>query len=110
VEEAALLGPANPAEGIAAGVCAWEHGFVFRALRLQAGATIPEHTRSEEEVIFVQRGQLQVEVDGQALQMKQGDTFTTPIGSSRSFANKGSEACICYITRRGNQPAAPVFA
>ncbi len=109
VEEAALLGPANPEEGISTGVYAWEHGFVFRALRLQPGAAIPAHTRSEEEVIFIQQGQLQVEVNGQALQMKQGDTFTTPIGSSRSFSNKGSEGCICYITRRGNQPAAPVF-
>jgi quercetin dioxygenase-like cupin family protein len=109
VEEAALLGPANPAEKTRAGPCSWDHGFVFRALRMQPGANIPSHRRSEEEVIFVLEGQLSIEVDGQQINLGRGDTFTTPIGSKRSFSNSGDPECICYITRRGNQPAAPQF-
>jgi quercetin dioxygenase-like cupin family protein len=109
VEEAALLGPANPAENTAAGTCSWDHGFVFRAIRMQPGAQIPSHRRSEEEVIFVLAGQLSIEVENQPIIVARGDTFTTPIGSKRSFSNTGDTECICYITRRGNQPAAPQF-
>lgn len=109
VEEAALLGPANPAENTPAGICAWDHGFVFRALQLQPGATIPRHQRAEEEVIFVQEGALSIEVNGEYLDLSTGDTFTTPIGSSRAFINNSPKECVCYITRRGKQPAAPLF-
>jgi len=109
VEEAALLGPANPAENTAAGICSWDHGFVFRAIRMQPGAQIPSHLRSEEEVIFVLAGQFTINVEGQQIEMTSGDTFTTPIGCKRSFSNAGDAECICYITRRGNQPAAPQF-
>jgi quercetin dioxygenase-like cupin family protein len=109
VEEAALLGPANAKEKTDAGICSWNHGFVFRALRLQAKAQIPAHRRAEEEVIFVLEGELSIEIDGQTLILAAGDTFTTPIDATRSFINHGDEACICYITRRGDLPKAPLF-
>jgi quercetin dioxygenase-like cupin family protein len=109
VEEAALLGPGNPAESLPDGHLAWPHGFVLRALRLSPGAAIPAHRRHEEEVIFVQRGELVVNVDGEALILAPGDTFTTPIGAVRSISNNGVESCTAYVTRRGDQPAAPEF-
>jgi quercetin dioxygenase-like cupin family protein len=109
IEESALLGPANAAESLPDGHLAWPHEFVLRALRLAPASFIPAHRRREEEVIFVQHGELQVEVDGSALALGPGDTFTTPIGAVRSFANNGVEPCIVYVTRRGDQPAAPEF-
>jgi quercetin dioxygenase-like cupin family protein len=109
VEEAALLGPANPAESIPDGQLKWPHGFVMRAIKMVPGSRVPAHTRHEEEVIFVQQGTFQVEVDGQFLSLEPGDTFTTPIGSSRAFVNPGREVCTIYITRRNDQPAAPEF-
>lgn len=109
VEEAALLGPANAVESIPDALLNWPHGFVMRALRMSPGAKIPSHRRQEEEVIFVQQGTFRIEVDGQFLELKPGDTFTTPIGSSRAFVNPGLEFCTIYITRRFDQPAAPEF-
>ena len=109
VEEVALLGPVNEAESIPEGHLSWKHGFVLRALRLAPGASIPAHIRREEEVIFVQQGECQVEVDGTRLQLAPGDTFTTPIGSERAFSNPAPKTCIIYITRRNNKPEAPEF-
>lgn len=109
VEEAALLGPANEFEAILDGQLSWKHGFVLRALKLAPKAAIPPHIRQEEEVIFVHRGELSIEVDGVSLELHKGDTFTTPIGSKRSFSNPGTKDCIIYVTRRTDQPQAPEF-
>jgi quercetin dioxygenase-like cupin family protein len=109
VEEVALLGPVNAAEGIPEAPLAWEHGFVLRALRLAPGAIVPPHIRREEEVIFVQHGECQVTVNGTKLELAPGDTFTTPIGSARAFSNLGEKVCTIYITRRNNKPEAPEF-
>ena len=110
VEEVALLGPANEAESIPDGHLSWLHGFVMRALRMAPGSTVPAHSRQEEEVIFVHRGALTVTVDGNPLNLEQGDTFTTPIGSKRTFSNQDTGDCIVYITRRHNQPEAAEFS
>jgi quercetin dioxygenase-like cupin family protein len=109
VEEAPLLGPANPLEDLGEGTLAWSHEFVLRALRLQPGAKIPPHKRSEEEVIFVLEGTLGLCANREKLTLGRGDTVTTPIGSERLFWNDGDEACIFYITRRGDHPTAPAF-
>lgn len=109
VEEVSLLGPANEAELTPQGQLGWPHGYVVRALRLAPGATIPAHVRKEEEVIFVQQGSCSLTVDGEPLGLNTGDTFSTPIGSSRAFANQGQVACTLYVTRRNNQPMAPEF-
>jgi mannose-6-phosphate isomerase-like protein (cupin superfamily) len=109
VEEVSLLGPANEAESMPAGHLGWQHGFVVRALSLAPGASIPAHIRKEEEVLFIQQGSCRITVDGESLEMNPGDSFTTPIGSRRSFSNHGQMACTLYITRRNNQPMAPEF-
>jgi len=110
LEEVALLGPCNPNESLPEGHLAREHGFVLRALRCKAGSFVPPHRRLEEEVIFVQQGALQIAVDGETVDLGKGDTFTTPIGATRSFLNNGAEPCVVYITRRGNRPSVPEFA
>ena len=110
VEEAALLGPGNEAESIPESQLSWPHGFVMRALKMAPGSVIPDHSRQEEEVIFVQKGTLEITVDGKTLEMEEGDTFTTPIGSKRTFSNSGTGNCIVYITRRGDQPEAADFS
>jgi len=109
IEEAALLGPANEAEALPGGHLGWSHEFVLRALRFTHGASVPAHRRWEEEVIFVQSGHLCVSVNGETLELGPGDTFTTPIGSSRTFTNTGAATCLAYITRRNDQPEAPEF-
>ena len=109
VEEAALLGPANAVESIPDGQLNWPHGFVMRALRMSPDSKVPAHHRQEEEVIFVQKGIFSIEVDGKTLELQAGDTFTTPIGSERTFSNQGKDVCTVYITRRHDQPQAPDF-
>jgi len=110
VEEVALLGPANEAELIPDGQLNWPHGFVMRALRLAPGSLIPAHGRQEEEVIFVQSGVFRLAIDGETLELQQGDTFTTPIGSKRTFSNHGKNDCTVYITRRTDHPKAADFS
>jgi quercetin dioxygenase-like cupin family protein len=110
VSEVSLIGGESALEGIAASKLGWKHGFVVRALKLQAGATIPLHQRAEEEVIFVHQGSLSITVDEETIQLVAGDNFTTPIGSERSFSNLSDSESICYITRRGDSPQLPVFS
>jgi mannose-6-phosphate isomerase-like protein (cupin superfamily) len=109
VQEAALLGPANPVESLPAGHLDWPHGFVLRAIRIQPGAEIPAHRRREEEVMFIQQGICTVTVDGEPLGLGTGDTFTTPIDSERAIFNKGTVPCVIYITRRNNHPREAEF-
>jgi quercetin dioxygenase-like cupin family protein len=109
VDEVALLGPASDAESLTAGHLAWPHEFVLRAIRLMPGASIPVHSRQEEEVIFVHEGGCRVTAGGESLVLGLGDTLTTPIGLARAFANEGDTPCILYVTRRGDQPGAPEF-
>jgi quercetin dioxygenase-like cupin family protein len=109
VEEVALIGDENKPEDLPASKLNWSHGFVVRALKLQNNATIPEHIRFEEEVVFVQQGQIEITVDSETLLLAKGDTFTTPIGVVRKFKQKGLGDCILYITRRNDHPKAPKF-
>jgi quercetin dioxygenase-like cupin family protein len=81
----------------------------MRALKLAPGAEVKSHRRQEEEVIFVHKGRFGLAVDGEHLELQQGDTFTTPIGSKRIFTNPGTSTSIVYITRRHDQPQAPEF-
>ena len=109
VEEAALVGAACPLEDLPASKLHWSHNFVVRALKLSQGAKVDAHIRFEEEVIFIHQGQMEITVDGETLLLEKGDTFTTPIESTRSFSHVGEQDCISYITRRTDHPAAPKF-
>lgn len=109
VEEAALVGAECPLEDLPSSKLNWSHNFVVRALKLSTGAKVNEHIRYEEEVIFVHQGQIEIAVDGETLLLEKGDTFTTPIGSTRSFKHMGAQDCILYITRRNDNPTAPKF-
>lgn len=109
VEEVALVGAESSAEDLPAGKLNWSHKFVVRGLKLAEKAKVKDHIRYEEEVIFVHQGEVNIHVDGEKLTLGKGDTFTTPIGSTRSFTQQNTEDCILYITRRHDQPQAPKF-
>ncbi|TWX53349.1 cupin domain-containing protein [Colwellia hornerae] len=109
VEEVALVGAESVAEDLPASKLNWSHKFVVRGLKLSEKAKVNDHIRYEEEVIFVHQGEVNIHVDGEKVILGKGDTFTTPIGSTRSFTQKGKEDCILYITRRHDQPQAPKF-
>jgi quercetin dioxygenase-like cupin family protein len=109
VEEVALVGAESSAEDLPASKLNWSHKFVVRGLKLAEKAKVKDHIRYEEEVIFVHQGEVNIHVDGEKLTLGKGDTFTTPIESTRSFENQGDRDCILYITRRNDQPQAPKF-
>ncbi len=109
VEEAPLVGPENSKERLTASKLNWLHDFVIRAVKFAPAANIPKHKRMEEEVIFVQHGELTIEVDGETQVLGQGDTFTTPINAARQFSNSHEGETLVYITRRSNFPVAPIF-
>lgn len=107
VAEGPVVGPASPAEGLAAGKMAWSHGFHVRRLQMQPGAHVPTHIRREEEVIFVHRGEFSISVGKQLRVLGPGDLITTPIGAPRAFANTGGTQCDVIVVRGGNAPSAP---
>jgi len=109
VEEVPLVGPKSETEDLPASKLNWSHNFVVRGLKIEKGAKVNRHIRYEEEVIFVHQGEVNINVDGEDIRLTKGDTFTTPIESTRSFENKGSSDCTLYVTRRHDQPQAPKF-
>ena len=112
VEEDALIGDVDSADGFPAGpiIGHWQHGFALRRLKLETGATVPLHARAEQEVIFVQSGTFEMNWDGGRLIMGAGDTLTVPVGLMHSFRNPASADAIAFVVRGAASPAAPVFA
>jgi quercetin dioxygenase-like cupin family protein len=107
VVERAIIGKANPAENIDAGKLAWPHGFHVRRLDLAPGGALDRHSRSEEEVVYVHRGQLAYEWDQQELVLEAGDVLTVPIGLAHGFRNASDEPAVVYVVRGGDAPSAP---
>ena len=110
VEEAPVIGPANPAEEMAAGKMSWPHGFHLRRLKMVPGSAVDSHSRLEEEVIYIQQGELAVAWRDGDLTLGEGDVLTLPKGLQRRLANPGPGAMIAYVTRGGDSPAAPQWA
>ena len=112
VEEAPLIGDVDAGDGFKAGpiVGHWKHDFTLRRLKLETGATIPMHSRSEQEVVFVQSGTLEFDWDGGKLIMGAGDTLTVPVGLMHGYRNPASADAIAFVIRGAAAPAAPIFA
>lgn len=112
VEEDPLIGDVDSEDGFKAGpiVGHWDHGFTLRRLKLETGATIPTHSRSEREVIFVQSGTLEFSWEGGKLVLGAGDTLTVPVGLMHAYRNPASADAIAFVIRGASAPAAPVFA
>lgn len=108
VSEAPILGPANPAERVPAAKMSNPHGFHFRKIVIEKSGRVPPHSRSEEEVVFVQDGTVTLFWGDKYLELEKGDTITVPKGLVRSWwaGDRGSGATI-YVVRGGNAPAAP---
>ena len=106
VEECALIGPANAAEGMSAGKMAWQHGFHLRRLRLQANAVCAPHSRADEEVLLLHEGELTVSWRGGSVTLHAGDTLTIPKALPRGFHNGGAAPVIAYVVRGGDAPSA----
>lgn len=112
VEEAPVIGDVDAQDGFAAGpiIGHWQHDFTLRRLKLETGATIPAHSRAEQEVLFVQSGTLEVTWAQGTLILGAGDTLTVPVGLTHGFRNPASADAIAFVIRGAASPAAPVFA
>jgi mannose-6-phosphate isomerase-like protein (cupin superfamily) len=111
VEECPVITPTNTRDGFEPGpiVGWWPHGFNLRCLKMATGATVPPHTRDDEEVIFVHSGTLEVQTPQGNIVMGAGDTFTTPKGLERSFRALSSDGVIAYVVRGGDEAGAVRF-
>jgi quercetin dioxygenase-like cupin family protein len=106
VEEIAVLGPANPKEGIGAGKLDWSHGFQLRRLAFKPDSGTNWHRRSEPEVLFVHSGELEVRWPAGSLRIGAGDTFTVPVGMRRSYASE--TGAIVFVVHGGDHPEPPL--
>ncbi len=109
LREYPIIGTARAEEQLAAGKMAWPHGFQLRFVAVSPGVTTSKHSRAEEEVIFVQRGELTVSLPDGDICMGSGDVLTVPIDLPRSFSNSGSETTECYVVRGGDDPQPPAI-
>jgi quercetin dioxygenase-like cupin family protein len=110
VRESAVIGPANPAEGVGAGKLGWKHGFHVRRLDIAPGASLPLHARREEEVIYLHRGALSFQWGDESLLLAEGDVLTVPPLLMHGYANRSGDPAVAYIVRGGDAPAAANWA
>ncbi len=110
IREAPIIGAASPGEGLEAGRMAWSHGFQLRYMTLAPAALTRRHTRAEEEVILMYKGQLSVDIAEGSVELGPGDVFTLPIGMPHRFANRGDERVEAYVVRGGDHPEAAIIA
>jgi len=107
--ERAIIGVANDNEGIKQAKIGWSHGFHLRDIEMQASAEIKSHRRSEEEVVIVHKGTVAVSCNNSNFTLNEGDMFTAPIDSARSYSNNGDNAVKLWVIRRGNAPEKATF-
>ncbi len=103
--ESAVIGVANPAEGMPAAPIAWAHGFQLRNLQLEPGAQSPYLTRAESEVLLVHRGNPSIEWQDGRLTLAPGDTLSLPGGVERRYRNGGAMPAAMFVVRPGDHPA-----
>lgn len=108
VFEAPLVGRLN-ADTLIQTQLNWRHGFNISGLKLQPNAKVANHIRFEEEVIFVHKGSLTIDLGEEGLILTQGDTFSVPIEQVRAYRNESLSDCILYVTRRNDYPHPPKF-
>lgn len=109
LSEFPIIGAASSVEGLAAGQMAWPHGFHLRHMTVCPDVATKEHTRAEEEVILMHKGQLSVDIADGSIELGPGDVFTIPVGTPRSFANRGTDLVEAYVVRGGDHPQAPTL-
>lgn len=109
VSEAAILGPANEAERIHAGKMSNPHGFHFRKIVFEKSGRIPPHSRSEEEVVFIQDGAVTLFWGDKYLELEKGDTITVPKTLVRSWWSNSENGVTLFVVRGGDSPAAPIW-
>jgi mannose-6-phosphate isomerase-like protein (cupin superfamily) len=110
VLEYPLVGGSNPSEPMPPGKLGWQHGFHVRAVHFASAASIPAHSRDEEEVLLMHKGQLRLRWPGGEIDLGPGDTLTVPKQLRRSYENMGSTPAEVYVVRGGDYPAPPHFA
>ncbi|MFT5136577.1 MAG: mannose-6-phosphate isomerase-like protein (cupin superfamily), partial [Arenicella sp.] len=110
VDEIAVIGVANPNEQIAAGKMQWPHGFQMRRIRIAPGAGIPKHLRSDQEVIIVQDGSIEVSTPEYDFNLNKGDLFSVPRNLPREYHNATLTYADLIVVRPGNQPTAAEFS
>lgn len=71
-------------------------GFTVSRLNLADDEATPASTSHNPEVVFVQRGRAELDINGTAISLTEGDTMTVPVGLSRSYRapGKGAELII----------------
>ena len=74
-----------------------EHGFNVLFFHLQSGSAGSSGVRHNPEVVFVQKGEINIRVDGVEISMGAGDVFTVPVGSERSYSNQSDSEAEIYL-------------
>ncbi len=104
-----IIGGASSDEGLPAGKMSWPHGFQLRYITVDPGIETQQHVRHEEEVLFVQSGQLVVALPDGEIKLGAGDVLTIPISMARSFSNPGDTVARAYVVRGGDHPRPPTI-
>jgi quercetin dioxygenase-like cupin family protein len=78
----------------------------------EPGAAVPKHTHPGEELAYVLKGEIILEIEGKPpAKLKAGDVFFVPAGTVHSAKNPGKTAAAVlatYVIEKGKPVATPV--
>jgi quercetin dioxygenase-like cupin family protein len=109
VDESPVIGAASAAEGLPAAPLGGDTGFHMRCVTFAPGASVPAHSRAEEEVWLMFSGQLDVWVGDDRFTLGTGDVFSVPTQMRRGVRNASAAPAIAYVVRGGDHPSAPTW-
>ena len=118
IEECPIITPQDTNDGFKSGPISgwWKHGFNLRCVKMDKGASIAKHTRAEEEVILMYKGELIINLsnnggDGKEEQitLKSGDILTIPVSTERSWESNAADTA-AFVVHGGDNPSAPQFS
>lgn len=102
--ETPIIGTVSEGEQLQAGGINWPHGFRLSHIRIDPACASKSHERHEEEVIFMQSGEMEIHLPDGDVRLGAGDVITIPVGMARSFSNSGTESAESYFVRGGDSP------
>lgn len=81
-------------EGVHLTQLAAGEGLSVQHFRIEAGATVPEHSHPHEQVGWVESGEAVFLVEGEELVVGSGDSYSIPGGEPHAVAVRGDEPLV----------------
>jgi quercetin dioxygenase-like cupin family protein len=80
---------AEPIDGVQLALLAAGEHMNIQQFRIKPGAVVPEHSHHHEQLGYLLRGELTFTIDGEAIVVEAGDSYSLPGNEPHAVENRG---------------------